>query len=126
MKKINSTFLISSYRVFLPLSDLLVSTFTILRLRLNRQKWISNPMSTPSLLLRSFCLFSYCHYSVLTNENKAYHIAMQMAIISLQGKEIIREPMSTTLLALNLVSILLYEPASNHMTSSSDIYFFIK
>lgn len=34
--------------------------------------------------------------------------------------------MSTTLLVLNLVAILLFEPALNHMASCSDIIFFAK
>ena len=52
--------------------------FMILRLGLNRQKWISNPMSMSSLLLRFFLLLCYYQYSLLRNENKVYHIVMQM------------------------------------------------
>ena len=55
-----------------------MSIFMILRLGLNRQKWISNHMSMSSLLLRFFFLLCYYHYSLLRIENKVYHIAMRM------------------------------------------------
>ena len=55
-----------------------MSIFMILRSGLNRHKWISNHMSMLSLLLRFFFLLCYYHYSLLRNENKVYHIAMQM------------------------------------------------